>query len=108
MIITTGETIPGHRISEICGTVTGNTVRAKHIGRDVMAGLKTIVGGEIKGYTEMLSEARESAQDRMVAQAQALGADAIIAARFTTSNVSQGMSELLAFGTAVKLEPASN
>ncbi|MDC0187992.1 YbjQ family protein [Verrucomicrobia bacterium] len=85
------------------GIVCGNTVRAKHVGRDLMAGLKTIVGGEISGYTEMLQESRNQAIDRMIAQAKAMGADAVVNVRFTTSQVAQGMSEMLAYGNAVKL-----
>lgn len=103
MITSTCETIPSHQISEHLGIVCGNTVRAKHVGRDIMAGLKTLVGGEVGGYTEMLQESRNQATDRMVAQAKAMGADAIVNVRFTTSQVAQGMSEMLAFGTAVKL-----
>ena len=103
MIISTCESIPSHQISEHLGIVCGNTVRAKHVGRDIMAGLKTLVGGEVGGYTEMLQESRNQATDRMVAQARTMGADAIVNVRFTTSQVAQGMSEMLAFGTAVKL-----
>ncbi|MGA0846481.1 MAG: YbjQ family protein [Luteolibacter sp.] len=103
MITSTTESIPGHHIITNLGVVYGNTVRAKHVGRDIMAGLKTIVGGEVRGYTEMLQESRNQATDRMVAQAKAMGADAIVNIRFTTSQVAQGMSEMLAYGTAVKL-----
>ena len=103
MITATTENIPGHQISSHLGIVCGNTVRAKHVGRDIMAGLKTIVGGEVSGYTEMLQESRNQATDRMIAQAQAMGAEAIVNVRFTTSQVAQGMSEMLAYGTAVKL-----
>lgn len=103
MIISTTETVIGRDIAKHLGIATGNTVRAKHIGRDIMAVFKTLVGGEISGYTEMLSESRNQAIDRMVAQGQAMGADAIINVRFTTSQVAQGMSEMLAYGTAVKL-----
>lgn len=103
MIISTTETVAGRNISEQLGVATGNTVRAKHVGRDIMAGFKTIVGGEVSGYTEMLSESRNQALDRMVTQGQAMGADAIVNVRFTTSQVAQGMSEMLAYGTAVKL-----
>lgn len=103
MITTTSETVPGHNISAHLGVVCGNTVRAKHVGRDIMAGLKTIVGGEVTGYTDMLQESRNQATDRMIAQARAMGADAVITVRFTTSQVAQGMSEMLAYGTAVKL-----
>ena len=103
MITSTSEHIYGRDILNQLGIVCGNTVRAKHVGRDIMAGLKTIVGGEVSGYTEMLQESRNQATDRMVAQAQSMGADAIINVRFTTSQVAQGMSEMLAYGTAVKL-----
>lgn len=103
MIISTTETVAGREIAEQVGVVTGNTVRAKHVGRDIMAGLKTIVGGEVSGYTEMLNESRNQALDRMVTQGKAMGADAIVNVRFTTSQVAQGMSEMLAYGTAVKL-----
>jgi len=107
MIVTTTETVPGHRVVSHLGVICGNTVRAKHIGRDIMAGLKTIVGGEVRGYTEMLSESRQQAIDRMIAEARQLGADAVVNVRFTTSTVMQGMAEMLAYGTAVKLGPAN-
>ena len=94
----------GRETAEVIGVVTGNTVRAKHVGRDIMAGLKTIVGGEIRGYTEMLSEARDQALRRMVEAAGRQGADAVVNVRFTTAMVMQGMSEMLAYGTAVKLK----
>ena len=103
MISATTETIPGHQITSHLGVVCGNTVRAKHVGRDIMAGFKTLVGGEVTGYTEMLQESRNQATDRMIAQAKAMGADAVINIRFTTSQVAQGMSEMLAYGNAVKL-----
>ena len=103
MELSTTETIAGHTIGKHLGLVTGNTVRAKHFGRDIAAGLKTLVGGEVRGYTEMLTEARTEAIDRMVASGQALGADAIVNVRFSTAMVMQGMSEMLASGTAVKL-----
>lgn len=103
MITSTTEIIPGHQITSHLGIVCGNTVRAKHVGRDIMAGLKTIVGGEVSGYTQMLQESRNQATDRMIAQAQAIGADAIVNVRFATSQVAQGMSEMLAYGTAIKL-----
>ncbi|MHC4663532.1 MAG: YbjQ family protein [Planctomycetota bacterium] len=103
MIITNTETIPGHEISRALGVVKGNTVRAKHLGRDIMAGLKSMVGGEIRGYTELLIDAREEALNRMVQEASRLGADAIVNVRFVTSMVAATMSELLAYGTAVKL-----
>jgi uncharacterized protein YbjQ (UPF0145 family) len=104
MIYSTTETIPGREITEIVGVVTGNVVQAKHIGRDIMAGLKNIVGGEIRGYTEMLTEARDVAIQRLVANATVKGADAIVGIRFTTSAIMDGSSEIMAFGTAVKLK----
>ncbi len=104
MIITTTENVPGYRIVEIKGVVRGNTVRAKNVVSDFVAGLKNLVGGEIDQYTALLSDAREEAIKRMVAQAQRLGADAVVNVRFTTSSVMQGMAEMLAYGTAVKLE----
>ncbi|HCG5113025.1 TPA: heavy metal-binding domain-containing protein [Vibrio parahaemolyticus] len=103
MIYTTTDTIPGKEIAEVRGVVTGNVVQSKHIGRDLMAGLKSIVGGEIRGYTEMMTEARDIAIQRMVEQANQKGADAIVGIRFTTSSIVDGSSETLAFGTAVKL-----
>ncbi|ELI5379110.1 TPA: heavy metal-binding domain-containing protein [Vibrio parahaemolyticus] len=103
MIYTTTDTIPGKEVAEVRGVVTGNVVQSKHIGRDLMAGLKSIVGGEIRGYTEMMTEARDIAIQRMVEQANQKGADAIVGIRFTTSSIVDGSSEILAFGTAVKL-----
>lgn len=104
MTLTNIESIPGKTIAEHYGLVQGSTIRAKHVGRDLMAGLKNIVGGELKGYTELMKEARQQASDRMVEQAQELGADAIINIRFTTTSVSQGAAEMLAYGTAVRFE----
>ncbi len=104
MIITNVETIPGKTVSKHFGLVQGNTIRAKHVGRDIMASLKNIFGGELTGYTELLSESRDEATDRMVAQAEALGANAILNVRFSTSSVTQGAAELYAYGTAVLLE----
>ena len=104
MLISNIETIPGKEITEYYGLVTGSTVRAKHIGRDFMAGLKNIVGGELKGYSELLQESREEAMQRMVAAAQNSGANAIVNIRFSTSSVAQGASELYCYGTAVKVE----
>ena len=101
MIVTTLEEIPGKKIQRICGLVRGNTVRAKHIGKDIFAGLKQIVGGEIKGYTEMMTEAREEAIQRMVAEAEALGANAIVGMRLASADVMASASEVLAYGTAV-------
>lgn len=104
MIITSTETVPGKQIKEVLGIAIGNTVRAKHIGKDIMAGLKTIVGGEIKQYTEMLSDARNEALNRMISNAKEMGADAVVNVRFATSSVMGGAAELLAYGTAVKLK----
>ncbi|MPY24663.1 heavy metal-binding domain-containing protein [Shewanella psychropiezotolerans] len=103
MIYSTTETIPGKDITEIVGIVTGNVVQSKHIGRDIMAGLKSIVGGEIRGYTEMLTDARDVAIQRLAASAHEKGADAVIGIRFTTSSIMDGSSEIMVFGTAVKL-----
>ncbi|EGQ8024376.1 heavy metal-binding domain-containing protein, partial [Vibrio vulnificus] len=103
MIYTTTETIPGKEIEAVLGIVNGNVVQSKHIGRDIMAGLKGIVGGELKGYTEMLMEARNIAVERLIEDEVKLNADAIVGIRFTTSSVTDGASEILVFGTAVKL-----
>jgi len=92
------------RIVQFYGVVTGSTVRAKHIGRDIMASLKNIVGGELTGYTELLQEARSDALDRMTRQAESLGANAIVNIRFSTSSIAQGAAELFAYGTAVRVE----
>ena len=102
--ITSADHIPGQTITDHLDVVYGNTVRSKHVGRDIMAGFKTIVGGEIRGYTEMLREARDEALDRMRQDALDVGGDAVINVRFTTSMVGQGMAEMLAYGTAVRLE----
>lgn len=102
--ITSADHIPGQTITEHLDVVYGNTVRAKHVGRDIAAGLKTIVGGEIRGYTEMLREARDEALERMMQDAIDVGGDAVINVRFTTSQVGSGMAEMLAYGTAVRLE----
>jgi len=107
MIVVNTETIPGMRIVALKGLVQGNTIRAKHIGRDIMAGLKNIVGGELKGYTELMTEARRQAMERMLAQAEALGANAVVNVRFSTSSVASGAAELYAYGTAVQVEPVS-
>lgn len=103
MIITNIDHIPGREITEVIDIARGSTVRARNIGRDIFAGLRNIVGGEIHEYTKLMAEAREQAIDRMVADAEELGADAVINVRFTTSMVMQGCSEILAYGTAVKL-----
>jgi uncharacterized protein YbjQ (UPF0145 family) len=105
MIVVNTETIAGFRITEIKGIVQGNTVRAKHAGRDIAAGLKNLVGGELKGYTELLTESRRQAIERMMAQAQQLGANAVVNVRFTTSAVTAGAAELYAYGTAVVVVP---
>ena len=104
VILSNSDYIPGQEISQICGIVRGNTVRAKHIGRDIMAGFKQLVGGEIKGYTEMLLEAREEAEKRMIDEAERLNADAIINIRYTTSAIMLNASEILVYGTAVKFK----
>jgi uncharacterized protein YbjQ (UPF0145 family) len=104
LIISNTEEIPGRRIVEFYGVVTGNTVRAKHFGRDLMAGLKNIVGGELKGYTELLQDSREEATARMVEQASSMGANAVVNIRYATSSVAQGAAELFAYGTAVRVE----
>jgi uncharacterized protein YbjQ (UPF0145 family) len=104
MIISNTESIPGRNIVEFYGIVTGNTVRAKHLGRDFMAGLKNIVGGELKGYTELLQDSRKEATERMIEQAQSMGANAVVNVRFATSSIAQGAAELFAYGTAVRVE----
>ena len=98
MIITTTDTIPGKRIVKTLGLVKGNTIRARHIGRDVMAGFRNIVGGEITDYTKMLAESREQSLDRMVKEAEKLGANAIVGTRFITASLMQGAAELLVYG----------
>lgn len=104
MILTNTEEVPGRRIVEFYGLVTGSTVRAKHFGRDFMASLKNLIGGELKGYTELLNEARTEALERMTQQADSVGANAVVNVRFSTSSVAQGAAELFAYGTAVRLE----
>jgi len=103
MLLSTTEAIEGRRIAETLGLVRGNTIRARNVGRDIMAGLRTIVGGEIKDYTVMLDQARDQAVQRMVKQAEGLGASAIVGVRFTTSQTMQAAAEILAYGTAVRL-----
>ncbi len=105
MIITTTETIPGREIEAVIDIVRGGTVQARHVGRDIMAAFKNIVGGEISEYTRLMADAREKAIDRMVADAERIDADAVVNVRFTTSSIMQGMSEILAYGTAVRLKP---
>ncbi|WP_449539268.1 YbjQ family protein [Ferdinandcohnia sp. Marseille-Q9671] len=104
MIIVTTDFVPGKEVKELKGFVRGGTVQSKHIGRDIMAGLKTIVGGEISDYTEMLEEARQKAIGRMVEDAKAKGANAVIGMRLQTSAVMQNASEIIAYGTAVYVE----
>jgi len=105
VIVTTSENIGGHRVVRTLGLVRGNTIRARHVGRDLMAFGRNIVGGEVSEYTKLLGEAREQAVDRMVAQAEELGANAIVMVRFSTSQVMSGAAELLAYGAAVVIEP---
>lgn len=104
MITTTTFEVPGKKVDRSLGIVTGNTIRAKHIGKDIVAGLRNIVGGELKEYTEMLAEARKEALKRMEENAKNVGADAVIGVRLTTATVSHASAELLAYGTAVKLK----
>ena len=103
MIVTTQDEPCEYELVETLGLVRGNTIRARHVGKDILAGLRTLIGGEITEYTKMLGESREQALDRMLAAASKLGADAVVCVRFTTSAVLQGSAELLAYGTAVKL-----
>ncbi|HKJ02168.1 MAG TPA: YbjQ family protein [Longimicrobiales bacterium] len=104
MIVVTTPDIPGMRIVATLGLVRGNTIRARHIGRDVMAGLRNIAGGEIREYTKMMAEAREQSIDRMVEEAESLGADAVVMVRFQTAEMMRGAAEMMAYGTAVRLE----
>ncbi len=104
MLISNMEHIPGKRITEHLGLVQGSSVRAKHVGRDIMAGLKNIFGGELKGYTELLQESRDEALGRMLQQAEAAGANAVMNVRFSTSSVAQGAAEIYVYGTAVTVE----
>ncbi|MEN8161761.1 MAG: YbjQ family protein [Myxococcota bacterium] len=104
MILSNTEDVPGRATMEFYGVVTGSTVRAKHFGKDLLAGLKNIVGGELRGYTELLHEARQEAISRMIEQATGLGANAIVNVRFATSSVAQGAAELFAYGTAVRVD----
>ena len=107
MLVVNTEYVPGHEVTQVLGLVQGNTIRAKHVGRDIAAGFKNLVGGELKGYTELLTEARRQAIERMLAQAKELGADAVVNVRFTTSAVTAGAAELYAYGTAVTLSPGA-
>jgi uncharacterized protein YbjQ (UPF0145 family) len=103
MIVVTTEQIEGKRITETLGLVRGSTIRARHMGRDIMAGLRNIVGGEVKDYTVMLAQAREEAIQRMIEQAEKMGANAIVGTRFVTSMVMSGAAEMVAYGTAIKM-----
>jgi uncharacterized protein YbjQ (UPF0145 family) len=106
MLLTNLEVVPGRRVIEHLGLVQGSTVRAKHAGKDIVAGIKNVFGGELKFYTELLQESREEAVQRMVAQAESLNANAVLNIRFSTSSIAQGAAELFAYGTAVRLEPS--
>ena len=106
MLLSNLESVPGHTITQQLDVVYGSTVRSKHVGRDFMAGLKNIVGGELKSYTELLEESRQEAMSRMINKARGLGANAIVGIRFSTSNIAQGASELFVYGTAVRVENA--
>ena len=108
LLLVNTETIPGHRIVRMLGLVQGNTVRAKHLGRDIAAGLKNLVGGELRGYTELLIESRNQAIGRMLQQAAQLGANAVVNLRLSTSAVTAGAAELYAYGTAVVVEPETS
>lgn len=103
MIVTTSDTIPGREIATTFGLCRGNAIRARHLGKDIMAGLKNLVGGEMHEYSKLLAETREQALDRMIEDARAKGADAIIAVRYASTSIAQGAAEFLAYGTAVKL-----
>ena len=103
MIESTTQDVPGREVTEILGIVRGNSVRARHVGRDIMAGLRNIVGGEIPEYAELQAQTREMATRRMIQQAESMGADAVVTVRYTTSMITSGASEILAYGTAVKL-----
>ncbi len=103
MKVTTQDQFADKKIAKTLGLVRGNTVRARHVGKDILAGLRNIVGGEIEEYTKLLGEAREQATDRMIEEAQKLGADGIVCVRYTTSSIMGGAAELFAYGTAVKL-----
>jgi uncharacterized protein YbjQ (UPF0145 family) len=107
MIVTTTDDLPGRRMTRILGLVRGNTIRARHLGRDIQAVIRNIAGGEIREYTKMLAESREQALDRMTEEAEALGANAVVGVRFTTSMVMSGAAEIMCYGTAVRCEEES-
>ncbi len=104
MIVVTTDSIPGRRVVKTLGLVKGNTIRARHVGKDILAGLKGIVGGEISEYTKMVAESREQSLDRLIEEAESFGANAVVGIRFTTASMMQGAAELLAYGTAVIVE----
>ena len=106
MIVSTIEAVPGKRITSVLGLVRGNTIRARHLGKDISAAFKNLAGGEITDYTKMMAESREQSIDRMIEDAESLGADAVVGVRFMTSSVMQGAAEILVYGTAVQLEDA--
>ena len=103
MLVSTTETVPGFEIVEVLGVAKGNTIRAKHIGKDIVAGFRNVIGGELGEYTKMIAESREQALDRMIADARDMGADGVVGMRMATSMVMQGSAEILAYGTAVRL-----
>ena len=105
MLLVTTDAVPGYRVTKVIGLVRGNTIRARHVGADIFAAFKTLVGGEIDGYTKMMAESREQSLDRLRAEAYQRGANAIVGMRVTTSTVMQGAAEILAYGTAVVIEP---
>ncbi len=104
MIITTTESIPGYEVVEVLGIVKGSSARARHVGKDILAALRNIVGGEVTEYTKLIGESREQAIERMIEEAKKLGADAIIGVRFGTTQIMQGVAEILSYGTAVKIK----
>ncbi len=108
MILTNIETVPGYRVVELCGFVSGSTVRSKNAIRDLGAGLKNFIGGELKNYTDLLRESRDEATKRMISQAEALGANAVINVRLATASITQGAAEVYAYGTAVKVQKTGN
>jgi uncharacterized protein YbjQ (UPF0145 family) len=107
MIVTTTDELPGRRVVRILGLVRGNTIRARHLGRDIQAVIRNVTGGEIREYTKMLAESREQALDRMTEEAEALGANAVVGVRFTTSMVMSGAAEIMCYGTAIRYEEES-
>jgi uncharacterized protein YbjQ (UPF0145 family) len=104
MIVVTTPDVPGMRVVETLGLVRGNTIRCRHLGKDILAGLRNLAGGEVREYTKMMAEAREQAIDRMVEEAETLGADAVVTVRFQTVEMMRGAAEMLCYGTAVRLE----